>query len=348
MTCCVSRRWSRLPEAWFLNGFPLFHNWVITLSLWKNRPFARGRNSNFHGPLWIANSRLLTAHRENRRLISGDESAAQRCAFFGVGLYMKTFFKRLFGLLLVCSMISVSFGSAANARFISPDDWDPTKQGVGTNRYAYSENDPINKSDPNGHAGIGHNGGPPLDPADPDGDGDIAGFDRYPGVPDHMIHDINPMGTALSGGGIAGLGLLGVTLSAKEEMTRVGRWMSADELGKMTKTGKVQESFTGTTHVATPAAKEAFEKQAKPGSVYVEFDVPKASVKQTQDGWGKIVGPNSLEGRLATRKGKTAPEMPDAKNIKEVSPKDSEARDKSDSDSSKPSTSSRNGSANDE
>ncbi|MER9934335.1 RHS repeat-associated core domain-containing protein [Mesorhizobium sp. M0088] len=37
-------------------------------------------------------------------------------------------------------------------RFISPDDWDPTKGGVGTNRYAYAQNDPVNKSDPNGHA----------------------------------------------------------------------------------------------------------------------------------------------------------------------------------------------------
>jgi RHS repeat-associated protein len=36
-------------------------------------------------------------------------------------------------------------------RFVSPDTWDPTKPGVGTNRYAYSDNDPINKSDPNGH-----------------------------------------------------------------------------------------------------------------------------------------------------------------------------------------------------
>jgi RHS repeat-associated protein len=36
-------------------------------------------------------------------------------------------------------------------RFISPDDWDPTMEGVGTNRYAYAGNDPINKSDPNGH-----------------------------------------------------------------------------------------------------------------------------------------------------------------------------------------------------
>ncbi len=41
------------------------------------------------------------------------------------------------------------------ARFISPDDWDPTMVGVGTNRYAYAENDPVNLSDPNGHADAG-------------------------------------------------------------------------------------------------------------------------------------------------------------------------------------------------
>lgn len=37
-------------------------------------------------------------------------------------------------------------------RFISPDDWDPTLPDVGTNRYAYALNDPINNSDPNGHS----------------------------------------------------------------------------------------------------------------------------------------------------------------------------------------------------
>jgi RHS repeat-associated protein len=51
----------------------------------------------------------------------------------------------------------------ALGRFISPDDWDPTLAGVGTNRYAYAGNDPVNKSDPNGHAGMGHNGGPEDD-----------------------------------------------------------------------------------------------------------------------------------------------------------------------------------------
>jgi RHS repeat-associated protein len=40
----------------------------------------------------------------------------------------------------------------ALGRFISPDDWDPTLLGVGTNRYAYAGNDPVNKSDRNGHS----------------------------------------------------------------------------------------------------------------------------------------------------------------------------------------------------
>ncbi|WP_322418008.1 RHS repeat-associated core domain-containing protein [Mesorhizobium huakuii] len=39
-------------------------------------------------------------------------------------------------------------------RFISPDDWDPTKDSVGTNRYAYAKNDPVNKSDQNGHTSL--------------------------------------------------------------------------------------------------------------------------------------------------------------------------------------------------
>jgi hypothetical protein len=61
------------------------------------------------------------------------------------------FLTRILSLLLICSLLSVSFGSVANARFISPDTMDPTIEGVGTNRYAYAGNDPVNKSDPNGH-----------------------------------------------------------------------------------------------------------------------------------------------------------------------------------------------------
>jgi hypothetical protein len=47
---------------------------------------------------------------------------------------------------------AVARSDVMSTRFISPDTLDPTMPGVGTNRYSYSQNDPINKSDPNGHS----------------------------------------------------------------------------------------------------------------------------------------------------------------------------------------------------
>jgi RHS repeat-associated protein len=38
------------------------------------------------------------------------------------------------------------------ARFVSPDWLDPIERGVGTNRYAYAGNDPVNLRDPSGNA----------------------------------------------------------------------------------------------------------------------------------------------------------------------------------------------------
>ena len=40
----------------------------------------------------------------------------------------------------------------ALGRFPQPDTWDPILAGVDINRYAYAGNDPVNGSDPNGHA----------------------------------------------------------------------------------------------------------------------------------------------------------------------------------------------------
>lgn len=58
------------------------------------------------------------------------------------------------------------------ARFISPDWFDPWQAGVGTNRYSYSENDPVNKSDPSGHQSENNN--------DNDGGGRGAGGEAAP------------------------------------------------------------------------------------------------------------------------------------------------------------------------
>lgn len=52
---------------------------------------------------------------------------------------------------IILTTLFAVFASQASAMFIQPDWFDPTQPGVGTNRYAYSHNDPINKIDPNGN-----------------------------------------------------------------------------------------------------------------------------------------------------------------------------------------------------
>lgn len=42
--------------------------------------------------------------------------------------------------------LNARYMDPAFGRFVSPDDWDPVLEGVGTNRYAYAGNDPVNKS----------------------------------------------------------------------------------------------------------------------------------------------------------------------------------------------------------
>ncbi len=61
-------------------------------------------------------------------------------------------------------------------RFIQADTWDPDIAGVDINRYAYALNDPINKSDPNGHGYGRYGDGGPNDPLD----GSILGKDGMP------------------------------------------------------------------------------------------------------------------------------------------------------------------------
>ena len=99
---------------------------------------------------------------------------------------------------------------------------------------------------------------------------------------------------------------------------RVGRWMSVSEYQMMLNTGKVQMSPNGnTTYVARPSDMTSFEKQAKPGSVYVEFDVDVNSVYPAGNpSWGQIPGPGSLYDRYNIRRGlEPITSMPNALNI---------------------------------
>ena len=98
----------------------------------------------------------------------------------------------------------------------------------------------------------------------------------------------------------------------------VGRWMSEDEYNKMIESGRVQMSPNGnTTYVAYPADIDAFGKQAKNGSLYVEFDVPSDRINAAgKNNWGQIPGPDSLIDRLNKKKGlPQITDMPEASNI---------------------------------
>jgi len=52
----------------------------------------------------------------------------------------------------ILTILFSAFASQASAMFIEADWLDPTQPGVGTNRYAYSNNDPVNKLDPAGNS----------------------------------------------------------------------------------------------------------------------------------------------------------------------------------------------------
>jgi len=88
----------------------------------------------------------------------------------------------------------------------------------------------------------------------------------------------------------------------------------------MLETGKVQFSQNSKiSHVANPADQTAF-KAAKPGSVYVEFDVLTDVLQQGgTDRWGIIIGPNSVYDRLNQQRGlPPIKETPDVANIRLV------------------------------
>ena len=97
---------------------------------------------------------------------------------------------------------------------------------------------------------------------------------------------------AVSGATALDKGVAGLVDNAVNSV-RVGRWMSQVEYQAMRETRRIQEGAGGSTSVAT-GGPASFVKQAPTGSVYVEFNVPRASLLQGgQTDWFKAVGPNA-------------------------------------------------------
>ncbi len=95
--------------------------------------------------------------------------------------------------------------------FLQPDTFDPTDPGVGTNRYAYRFNDPINGSDPNGHTDLGYMIPGPI-PSSPDfnpmTDRIINGFSSWGNA---FLNTAGDIGTAI-GAAAEPIGTFGMAL----------------------------------------------------------------------------------------------------------------------------------------
>jgi RHS repeat-associated protein len=102
------------------------------------------------------NSNLSRLYRPYGATASTSGTGTERRAFIGEEFDPET------GLLY----LNARYFDPALGRFLSPDWLDPVIPGVGTNRYAYAANDPVNKADRNGNvahvaggAAIGFAGG---------------------------------------------------------------------------------------------------------------------------------------------------------------------------------------------
>ena len=123
------------------------------------------------------------------------------------------------------------------------------------------------------------------------------------------------------------LGLAPYDASASDSGTadglaRVGRWMSRDEYRKMVDTGMVQPGQSGAISVASPTNPRAYLRQAVPGSLYVEFDVPEGSlIPGGAKGWATIPGPDTVFTRYNIQRGLAPYDFPSAQNIQWVASK---------------------------
>ncbi|MCP3017205.1 HINT domain-containing protein [Nocardiopsis dassonvillei] len=101
--------------------------------------------------------------------------------------------------------------------------------------------------------------------------------------------------------------------------TTVGRWMSEGEYQAMSDTGKVQAGSGRTsTYVAHSDNSDAYRKQAAPGSIYAEFDVPCSCLKPAgEPGWAQIPGPqHPIYAKLNAKRGLPPLEMPSSENLR--------------------------------
>ena len=195
-------------------------------------------------------------------------------------------------------------------------------------------NNLVTRMDPSGLVAVGPDSAYPLGSGIPDGSGNTGGTgtSKVLQPPNCLDPSTNCGGLVPSiclplvgclavGGIIKEPGKRGGEAGSGGDTVRVGRWMSRGEYDAMVSSGTVQEGSGGVSYVAFPTDPAIFQRQAPPGSLYVEFDVPVGSLRPTSGGAARIFGPNSFEARYAASKGPPVPQWPPATTIVVVTSK---------------------------
>lgn len=100
----------------------------------------------------------------------------------------------------ILATLFAAFASQASAMFIQADWFDPSDPTVGTNRYAYSHNDPINLADPGGNVPYNPGGSTSTEYHDQDYD-----YETHTSWTDHRSTDYEQhnYGSNYGGGGVS-------------------------------------------------------------------------------------------------------------------------------------------------
>jgi hypothetical protein len=182
----------------------------------------------------------------------------------------------------------------------------------GLNQYAYVNNSPVMSADPSGEVAPLLVLGAALFlflASERAADLPAPGY-QHCNVALEVLEYISKV-TQLGAGGVL------VPPAPPPGYARVGRWMSQGEYDAMVAEGRVQPTLEGleAKSVTVPPDPDAF-RAARPGSVFVEFDVPAEQLARGGTSrWGIVFGPNSLYGRLAASRGKPVSALPEVINI---------------------------------
>jgi hypothetical protein len=122
--------------------------------------------------------------------------------------------------------------------------------------------------------------------------------------------------TKITYGAVSSYGASVLIAANGTKWVRVGSWMSRTEYDAMLKAMKTQPR-NGNMHHVLLKGREGFRKQAKPGWVYVEYDIPADTFIGVggEDGWGILFSEESVMGKLYIKNGKTNVRLPEVKNI---------------------------------